>query len=98
KKAGGGGGGGDRSPDPASKGKLPKLAMEQKAPPTAIIRNQQPKLPVEPTVIVPPDIKLPTTVDIAQLGGPLRQLGIPSDCPRLGRRHRFGFRRRRGLW
>ena len=84
KKAGGGGGGGDRSPEPASKGKLPKLAMEQKAPPTVIIRNQQPKLPVEPTVIVPPEIKLPTTVDIAQLGDPLGKLGIPSNGPGFG--------------
>ena len=84
KKAGGGGGGGDRSKDPASKGKLPKLAMEQKAPPTVIIRNPQPKLPVEPTVIVPPDIKLPTTVDIAQLGDPLGKITFPSNGPGFG--------------
>jgi periplasmic protein TonB len=84
KKAGGGGGGGDRSPDPASKGKLPKLAMEQKAPPTVIVRNQQPKLPVEPTVIVPPNIPLPTTVDIAQLGDPLGKISFPSNGPGFG--------------
>ena len=84
KKAGGGGGGGDRSPDPASKGKLPKLAMEQKAPPTVIIRNQQPKLPVEPTVIVPPNIQLPTTVDIAQLGDPMGKVTFPSNGPGFG--------------
>jgi TonB family protein len=84
KKAGGGGGGGDRSPDPASKGKLPKLALEQKAPPTVVIRNPDPKLPVEPTVIVPPDIPLPTTVDIAQLGDPLGKISFPSNGPGYG--------------
>jgi len=84
KKAGGGGGGGDRSKDPASKGKLPKLAMEQKAPPTVIIRNPQPKLPVAPTVIVPPNIPLPTTVDIAMLGDPMGKVTFPSNGPGFG--------------
>ena len=83
-KADGGGGGGDRSPDPATKGKLPKLAMEQKAPPTVIIRNPQPKLPVEPTVIVPPNIQLPTTFDIAKLGDPMGLVTFPSNGPGSG--------------
>jgi periplasmic protein TonB len=84
KKAGGGGGGGDRSPDPAKKGLLPKLAMEQKAPPTTIIRNPEPKLPVTPTVIVPPNIPLPTTVDIAMLGDPMGKVSFPSNGPGSG--------------
>ena len=55
---GGGGGGGDRDKLQAPKGKLPKLAMEQITPPAIVIRNDHPKLPVEPTVVVPPQIKL----------------------------------------
>ncbi len=77
-KMGGGGGGGDRSPDPASKGKLPKFAMEQLAPPEVVIRNENPKLAVEPTVLIPPEIKLPS-VNMAQLGDPLGQIGPPSN-------------------
>lgn len=77
KQMGGGGGGGDRSPDPASQGRLPKFALEQLAPPTVIIRNEQPKLAVEPTVVVPPDIRLPQP-NLAQLGDPLGQIGPPS--------------------
>jgi TonB family protein len=80
-RAGGGGGGGDRSPEPASKGKLPELSMEQKAPPVVVIRNPEPKLPVKPTVIVPPNIELPTTVDLAQMGDPLGRIIFPSSGP-----------------
>ena len=83
KKAGGGGGGGDRSPEPASKGKLPKFALKQLAPPAVVIRNPEPKLPVEPTVIVPPQIHLPS-VNLAQLGDPLSKLGVPSSGPGSG--------------
>lgn len=83
KQMGGGGGGGDRSPEPASKGRLPKFALEQLAPPTVIIRNQNPKLPVEPTVLVPPDLKLPQP-NMAQLGDPLGKIGPPSSGPGAG--------------
>ena len=58
-KAGGGGGGGDRDKLQASKGILPRFAREQLAPPPVVIRNENPKLPVEPTVVVPPEIHLP---------------------------------------
>src|SRR5277367_425912 len=58
-QSGGGGGGGDRDVLQASQGKLPKFSLKpQLAPPSAVIRNQNPKPPVEPTVIVPPDIKV----------------------------------------
>lgn len=83
KQAGGGGGGGDRSPEPASKGRLPRFAMEQLAPPQVVIRNPDPKLPVEPTVLVPPEIKLPP-INIAQLGDPMGKLGPPSSGPGSG--------------
>ena len=76
-EAGGGGGGGDRSPEPASKGALPEFSMQQLAPPVVIIRNPKPELPVKPTVIVPPQIMLPS-VNIAQLGDPMGQVSVPS--------------------
>jgi TonB family protein len=55
---GGGGGGGDHDKLQAPKGKLPKFAMEQIAPPAMVVRNDNPKLPVEPTVVVPPQVKV----------------------------------------
>ena len=56
---GGGGGGGDRSPTPPSKGKLPKLATRQFVPPAAVIRNPDPKLVMEPTLVIQPDANIP---------------------------------------
>ena len=76
-KAGGGGGGGDRDKLAATKGALPKLSREQFTPPAVVIRNRDPKLPMEPTVVGPPDIKLPQT---GQLGDPISNvLGPPSN-------------------
>jgi protein TonB len=54
----GGGGGGDRDPLPAPKGHLPKLAMKQITPPAIVMRNEKPRLAVEPTVVVPPQVHL----------------------------------------
>jgi periplasmic protein TonB len=54
----GGGGGGDHDRLLAPKGRLPKLAMQQTTPPAIIVRNEQPKLAVEPTVVVPPQVRL----------------------------------------
>jgi len=78
KPAGGGGGGGDRSPIPASKGKLPKFSLEQYTPPTTRIVNEQPKLIMDPTVIVPPELQ-PPNVNLAQFGDPLGVIGPPSN-------------------
>ncbi|HLI62065.1 MAG TPA: energy transducer TonB [Terriglobales bacterium] len=76
-RAGGGGGGGDRDKLQAPKGAVPKLAAEQITPPAIVIRNDDPKLPVPPTVVVPPQIKLPT---MGALGDPLSKvLGPPSN-------------------
>jgi protein TonB len=76
-QAGGGGGGGDRDKLQASKGGLPKLALEQITPPAVVIRNPNPVLAVEPTVVVPPEIRMP--VDTANLGDPLSGVvGPPS--------------------
>ncbi len=52
----GGGGGGDHDPLPAPKGHLPKVAMQQITPPAIVMRNEHPKLAVEPTVVVPPQV------------------------------------------
>ncbi len=78
--AGGGGGGGDRDKLQAPKGKLPKLAMEQITPPAIVIRNDHPKLPVEPTVVVPPQIKLAS--NMPSIGNPMA--AMPSGPPSNG--------------
>jgi len=70
----GGGGGGDRDKLQASKGRVPKFALQQLAPPMAVIRNQHPMLAVEPTVVMPPDVKLPLANNFPNLGDPLSKL------------------------
>ena len=67
-ETGGGGGGGDRSKLDVSKGRPPKSDMNQITPPTVVVRNDTPKLTVEQTIAVPPDVKLPTS---PQIGDPL---------------------------
>jgi TonB family protein len=72
--SGGGGGGGDRDKLDATKGKLPKLSMQQLAPPAVVIRNDNPKLAVEPTVVVPPEIKLAS--NMPNLGDPMSKIPL----------------------
>ena len=77
-KAGGGGGGGDGDKLQASKGILPRFSREQLAPPAVIVRNENPKLAVEPAVVVPPEIHL-SMPQTGPLGDPLSSiLGPPS--------------------
>jgi protein TonB len=78
-----GGGGGDRSPTPDSKGKLPKLSDKQFVPPTAVIRNPDPKLVMEPTLIIQPDANIPK-VNMDVLGDPLAKSMISSNGPGSG--------------
>jgi TonB family protein len=79
--SGGGGGGGSHDLLPASKGALPKLAKTQIAPPT-VLPMEQPKLAVAPTVVVPPEIKLPQA---GQMGDPLSKvLNTPSNGTGVG--------------
>jgi len=80
---GGGGGGGDRSPLPASKGRLPKASLRQFTPPMAVINNPNPRLTMEPSIIAPPDVNLPN-VNMAQYGDPLAKIGPPSNGPGSG--------------
>ena len=76
KKAGGGGGGGDRSPLPASKGKLPRISDKQFVPPMAVVNNPKPKLVMEPTIIA--DVA-PPNIQATNYGDPLSKYGIPSN-------------------
>ncbi len=73
----GGGGGGDRSPTPVSKGKLPKLATKQFVPPM-ISHVEDPKLVMEPTLIIQPDANIPK-VNMNELGDPLAKSGLASN-------------------
>jgi len=74
----GGGGGGDRSATPPSKGKLPRLADKQFVPPMAVVHNPDPKLVMEPTLIIQPDANIPR-VNMDVLGDPLAKSGIASN-------------------
>jgi periplasmic protein TonB len=82
---GGGGGGGDRSPTPASKGKLPPVATKQFVPPAAVVHNPNPRLVMQPTILVPHEAAdmLPD-VDIMAWGDPLGVAGPPSNGPGSG--------------
>jgi len=80
-QAGGGGGGGDRDKFEAPKGKLPKLSMQQIVPPMVVVRNDNPKLTAEPTVVVPPEVHLAMN-NLPTLGDPMSHL--PSGPPSNG--------------
>lgn len=75
---GGGGGGGDRSLTPPSKGKLPRPAPRQFTPPMAVVKNDNPKLIMEPTLVIQPDAQLPKN-NLPNFGDPLAKLGPPSN-------------------
>jgi len=76
--AGGGGGGGDRDVLQASKGKLPKLSMQQITPPVVVVRNEHPKLAVDPTIVVPPQVQLASN-NMPNLGDPMSHAVLPSN-------------------
>lgn len=77
-QVGGGGGGGDRDVLQASKGKLPKLSMEQITPPVVVVRNPNPKLAVEPTIVVPPQVQLASN-NMPNFGDPMAHAILPSN-------------------
>ncbi len=80
-QAGGGGGGGNREKLQTPKGAVPKQSMEQLTPPQ-VVPPDNAKLRAEPTVIVPPQVKLPTLGD---LGNPLAKFtGPPSQGTGVG--------------
>jgi len=63
-----GGGGGSLDPLPASRGNLPRATLTTPlAPPTVVLSKEMPRLPVEETVMIAPDVKLPQG---GQIGDP----------------------------
>jgi periplasmic protein TonB len=79
-QSGGGGGGGDRDKFQAPKGNIPKPAMEQITPPAIVVRNDHPKLAVQPTVVMPPEVKM--AMNAPNLGNPTA--AMPSGPPSKG--------------
>jgi len=69
-KAGGGGGGGDRSVEPPTKGRAPKFKWTQFTPPEATLKNLNPKLPMDPSLLGPPDLKVSNPA-LTNMGDPL---------------------------
>src|SRR5258708_33366516 len=78
--AAGGGGGGDRDNFQAQKANIPKPSLPQITPPAIVVRNDHPKLPVEPTVVLPPLVKL--AYNAPNLGNPTA--AMPSGPPSNG--------------
>jgi TonB family protein len=89
-KAGGGGGGGTREQLPPTKGRVPKFSWTQFTPPMAVVRNQNPKLPMKPTLLGPPELKVaspplsnygdPLQASVNLSGGPGGGGGIGTGC------------------
>ncbi|HJT87725.1 MAG TPA: energy transducer TonB [Bryobacteraceae bacterium] len=75
-RQGGGGGGGDRSPLPAPKGRLPKASLKQFTPPMVVVNNPNPKLTMDPSLIIPPDVPLPQ-INLPNYGDPFGKVGGP---------------------
>lgn len=73
----GGGGGGDQNPARASRGTPPKFRDQQLAPPVIVVRNPTARLQVDPTVLGPPDLKLPQSNQLGELLSP--NLTMPSN-------------------
>jgi periplasmic protein TonB len=69
-KAGGGGGANDHSLTPVNKGKLPKFKWTQFTPPQIKIENPNPKLAMDPSLLGPPDLKVPSP-NMSTFGDPL---------------------------
>lgn len=74
-----GGGGGNFDPVPASRGTPPRASLEtQIVPPTVVVPKEMPRLPIEQTVVVAPDIKFPQG---GPIGDPRSSFSRPSDGP-----------------
>jgi TonB family protein len=82
-KAGGGGGGGEHQQAPPTKGKIPKFSMTRITPPLLAPKNLQPKLFADPTLLGPPDLKVPSP-DAVNFGDPLSGLMTASAGPGAG--------------
>ena len=69
-KAGGGGGGGAHEQLPPTKGRAPKFQYTQFTPPVPVIRNPNPKLAMDPSLLGPPDLKV-SSPPLSNMGDPL---------------------------
>jgi periplasmic protein TonB len=76
---GGSGGASDRMGD--SKGEAPRFTSEQLSPPAVVLQDHSPKLPVEATLIGPPELNYPKN---SQTGDPLSSLLAPSNGVGVG--------------
>jgi len=74
------GSGGDRSPLPASRGRLPKADIRQFTPPVAVYHNMDPRMTMEPSIIAPPDMALPQ-IDSDRYGDPFSKFTFASNGP-----------------
>ena len=81
--SGGGGGGGKNQLTPPSLGNLPRPADKQLVPPTPEIKNLDPELVVEQTVVAPQLAQLPK-LGLLNIGDPLGVPGPPSSGPGTG--------------
>ncbi len=79
----GGGGGGDRDPIPPSAGRPPAFAFVQLTPPTVTVRNQNPALAVEPTVVGNPELRIADS-NLLNLGDPQETTITDSNGPGTG--------------
>ena len=80
----GGGSGGNRSPLPASPGALPHFSRTQFTAPRVIVPPTTPLLPVQATLLGPPELQLPTMKLDMPFGDPLAPAGPPSQGPGTG--------------
>jgi protein TonB len=77
--SGGGGGGGDGDVLKASIGRLPTRSLEQITPPAVVLRAEQPKLAVESTIVIPPEVTLIAFNHFPDLGVPTSHATTPSN-------------------
>ena len=80
-RSGGGGGGGDQDKLRASYGTPPRFTEQQLTPPVVVLRNPDPKLAAEATVVGPPTLRLPQS---GITGDPMALFGPPSNGPGSG--------------
>lgn len=56
--------------------RLPKPSLRQFTPPVVVVNNANPKLAMDPSLIIPPDVPLPQ-VNLPDYGDPLAKTGPP---------------------
>ena len=76
---GGGGGGGAHDVLKASVGRLPTRSLQQITPPAVILPVEQPKLAVESTIVIPPEVTLVAFNHFPDLGDPMSHATMPSN-------------------